>query len=313
MRLYVQSLRLKLRQKGEMFWGLLLPVILATLFYVSFGSGIDVEQMSAVPAVLVSEGNAAFEAYLEAMDGERIVLTRMDREDALESLKNGSAAGVFYSTEEPSLTVGGESVKTDAGYFYALIGMACLFGTFQGMYASVGLRADQSPLAVRRSITPVHRLTLAAVEMLSAFTVQFLCICALLLYLWLPGIPLGGKWWMLLPVCVLGSMTGVAFGVFVGCTKLREGAKVAVLISSSLAMSFLAGLMFVNMKDIVERYAPFLNRINPAALISDAFYSISIYENLERYRRNLPLLLLMTMLLSGISFLRLRRERYGSL
>lgn len=36
----------------------------------------------------------------------------MDREDALASLKNGSAAGVFYSTEEPSLTVAASNMET---------------------------------------------------------------------------------------------------------------------------------------------------------------------------------------------------------
>lgn len=377
MRLYSSSLKQKLRQKEELFWGLLFPIALATLFFVSFGSGVDLEQMSAVPAALVSEGNVIFETYLDEMDGGMIALTRMEEDEAAAQLRNGAIRGVFYSGREPSLTVaassletsiletvlssflenqamlldiaegtgglagtgknpfagladaaaeladykeltesvtaGGESMDTNIGYFYALIGMACLFGAFMGMNASTGLRADQSPLAVRRSITPVHRLWMVLSEMFASFTVQFLCVCALLLYLHFLGIPLGEKWWMLLPVCALGSMIGVAFGIFIGSLRLGEGVKVTILVGSSLSMSMLAGLMFVNMKDIVERHAPLVNRINPAALISDAFYSISIYENPARYRNNLLILALITVLLAGFSFLRLRRERYESL
>lgn len=86
-----------------------------------------------------------------------------------------------------------------------------------------------------------------------------------------------------------------------------------LLVGSSLLMSFLAGLMFGNMKDIIAHYAPILNKVNPAALISDAFYSISVYENPARYLENLLLLALITAALTGVSFIQLGRDRYDSL
>ena len=39
----------------------------------------------------------------------------------------------------------------------------------------------------------------------------------------------------------------------------------------SMVCSFLSGLMNNTMKDLVEKNMPVINRINPAALISDAF------------------------------------------
>ena len=66
-------------------------------------------------------------------------------------------------------------------------------------------------------------------------------------------------------------------------------------------------------KDIVEKNAPFINRINPAALISDAFYCINVYDDLKRYYRNLITLAVMSVVLVTASFLLIRRESYDSI
>ena len=105
----------------------------------------------------------------------------------------------------------------------------------------------------------------------------------------------------------------MAWGIFLGSQRLAVGPREGLLVGSSLLMSFLAGLMFGNMKDIIAHYAPILNKVNPAALISDAFYSISVYENPARYLENLLLLALITAALTGVSFIQLGRDRYDSL
>ncbi len=64
-----------------------------------------------------------------------------------------------------------------------------------------------------------------------------------------------------------------------------------------MVSSFLAGLMNGNMKDIVEKSAPIINRINPASLISDAFYCINVYNDTARYYRSLATLAVMSAVL----------------
>lgn len=366
-RLYISSLKQNIRSKEEIFWSLFFPLIMATLFYVTFGSGVDVEEMQTIPVALVSEQNAAFETFLDALDGDMITVARMERTQAEIALKNGEVTGIFYSSKEPELAVSasninesileallegyleneqmmtdigknnplrlpaaiaamtdyreltetvnilGEKTDNNVAYFFALVGMTCLFGGFMGMTAAIKMRADQSPLAARRSIAPSNRLQMILAEMLSSLTVQFAYVCILLLYLHMLGLSFGKKWPLLLPVCALGSMTGVAYGMFVGGRRMGEGFKVGILVGSSLLMSFLAGLMMGNMKDIVEHHCPILNRINPAALIADAFYSVSIYDNPARYRMNLLILAAITILLLAAAWLTLRRERYESI
>ncbi|MDY3249932.1 MAG: ABC transporter permease [Candidatus Choladocola sp.] len=366
-RLYRFNLLQILRSRQEMFWPLFFPLILGTLFYFTFGRS-TTDQMQAVPAALVKGDNTVFEAFLGELDGDTLILSVMEEEEALEALKSGEVEGVYYSAKEPSLTVtgvqmqesilemllstyvqnqtmmeeiaeenplklaaairtvsdygnmveqvsvSGKVIDNTVNYFYALIGMACLFGSFMGMSAAQKLRADQSPLAARRSIIPQSRLTMVLSEMLAVFTVQFLNICILLIYLCgVLGISFGSKWFLIFPVCIFGSMAGVSFGIFLGCLPWREGVKIGILVGSSLLLSFMAGLMFGNMKDIIEHHCPVLNRINPAALISDAFYSISVYDNFSRYRMNLLILAGITCILVMASFFRLRRERYDSI
>ena len=103
-------------------------------------------------------------------------------------------------------------------------------------------------------------------------------------------------------------------GIFVGSLgKMKEGIKIGIILGISMVCSFLSGLMNNTMKDLVEKNAPFLNRINPAALISDAFYCINVYDDMDRYYRNLITLALMSVLLVTASFLLIRRESYDSI
>ena len=86
-----------------------------------------------------------------------------------------------------------------------------------------------------------------------------------------------------------------------------------IILGFSMVCSFLSGLMNNTMKDLVEKNMPVINRINPAALISDAFYCINVYNDPARYYRNLIILAVMSVLLTGASFFMIRRERYDSL
>lgn len=368
--LYRLNLKRIVRVRMEMFWGLFFPLLLGTLFYFSFGAGtaVDLEKMDAIPVAVVGGENQSFLAFLTELDQSTLEISRLEEEEALEALKDGTVTGIYYAEEEPALTVSssnlkssilvslvngyrehtallekiaaehplnmlrvlgsangyaemveevnlsGKSLDGNANYFYALMAMACLFGAFQGMAGAQGLRANLSSLAVRRSVSPVHRMKMIAAEVLSIFTVQFACVCIVLAYLALAlRVPFGANLPAMIPVCALGSMTGVAYGIFIGSSRMPEGLKIGILVLSSLLMCFLSGLMYGNMKDIVEKHMPILNRINPAALISDAFYSLSIYDNPARYRMNLLILAGITMVLVTASFLVLRRERYDSL
>ena len=81
----------------------------------------------------------------------------------------------------------------------------------------------------------------------------------------------------------------------------------------TLFSAFLAGLMFGNMKNLIEQRCPIVNRINPAAVLSDSYYCMAVYNDTSRMARNLLILAVMCTVCVGASFLVIRRERYDSI
>ena len=164
-------------------------------------------------------------------------------------------------------------------------------------------------------MTPTHKLKLILTDQLTSFALGYVDVIILILYLrYILNLDFQGQMGKMLVVSLFGSLIGVSVGMFVGSLgKMQEGAKIGIILGISMVSSFLAGLMNGNMKDIVEKSVPFVNRINPASLISDAFYCINVYDDMTRYYRNLITLAVMCVVLVVASFFMVRRERYDSI
>lgn len=366
------------RKTSDMFWALAFPLILATLFYFSFGNsglaGSGDSNWEAIPVAVVttdtsSENARAFSRFLKQIDGNTIHVKKSTASTALEDLKNDVVHGIYYVQETPSLTVkengvkesiltsllntynqnaamiqdiaathpeqlpsalkslsdrepmikeqslGGGTLDPNVQYFFALIAFACLSGIYLGVRSSFDTQADLSPLGARRSITPTHRFTLIVVDMLVLCFIHFCNILILNLYIVkILGISLGNDIASLLLVDFMGSVIGVCLGLALGCiSKLSIGTKMGLAVSVTLFPSFLSGLMFGNMKNIIELHCPIINRINPAAVLSDAFYCMSVYNDTSRFYRCVITLAVMSIIMLGIAFCGVRRKRYDSI
>lgn len=212
-------------------------------------------------------------------------------------------------------TLGGKTLNPNVQYFFALIAYACLSGTFLGVRASFDTQANLTALGARRSITPTHRLKLVITDMLVLVTIHFIDIIILNLYVTqILGISLGSDIPSLLLVDFMGSVIGVCMGLAFGCiSKMDLGMKMGFSVALTLVPGFLSGLMFGNMKNILELHCPIVNRINPAAVLSDAFYCLGIYNDMERFSRCILILAAMSILLLFMAFLGVRRESYDSI
>lgn len=213
------------------------------------------------------------------------------------------------------VSLGGHTINGTVQFFYALIAMTCLYGCFIGFGSAITLQANITALAARRCVTPTHKLKLILSEQIASFLLGYFDVIVLLVYLrYILKLDFQGKIGPMLLISFFGSLIGVSIGIFVGSLgKMKEGVKIGIILGISMICSFLSGLMNNTMKDIVEKNAPFINRINPAALISDAFYCINVYDDLERYYRNLITLAVMSVVLVTASFLLIRRENYDSI
>lgn len=232
-----------------------------------------------------------------------------------EKLTDAAAAMGDYRSATLEVSLGGKDLNPNVQYFFALVAYACLSGAFLGVQSSVDGQANISALGARRSITPTHKLTLVMIDMAVLFIIHFFNILILCLYITkVLKISLGNDIGSLLLVDFMGSMIGVCLGVAIGClARISFGLKMGVCVLLTLFPGFLAGLMFGNMKNIIELHCPIINRINPAAVLSDAFYCMGIYNDMERFTRCLLILAVMSVLLLTVAFLGIRRERYDSI
>lgn len=220
-----------------------------------------------------------------------------------------------YDSAVRQVSLGGKTVDGNVLIFYALIGMACLYGCFIGFDCALWLQANLTALAARRCTAPVHRLQLIFTEFFSAFLLHFVNMLILLVYMkYILKLEFTGSNVEMIILVLTGSMFGVAMGVFVGSAgKLGEGPKIGILLAVSLGLSFFAGLMDSSVKHIADSHVPLFNRLNPAALISDALYCVNVYDAPGRYMADMAVLTGLSVLMVTGAFLIVRRERYDSI
>lgn len=69
----------------------------------------------------------------------------------------------------------------------------------------------------------------------------------------------------------------------------------------------------MELADSIARAFPLFASLNPAKVVTDAFYSLYYYDSLTPYFGKLGILIAMTAVLFALSSLFIRRQRYASL
>lgn len=215
--------------------------------------------------------------------------------------------------KEVSLTR--NNIDTYDQYFYNLIAMACLYTAMGGINLAINNSANLSSLAARKTIAPAKRAALIGTELLAIILFESLLnMVSFLFIVTVLGIHMTTHLGLALLTILISTTFSITFGMFLGCVGPKsEGGKTGLMFAVVMPLCFLSGLMMGTMRMVVEKYAPFVNRINPAALISDSFYALNNYDTLTRYTGNILTLLLMTALFLIISILVTRRKTYASL
>lgn len=211
--------------------------------------------------------------------------------------------------------VGKSKPNNVLNYFYTLIAMACLYGSFWGSNEIRDIQANLSPVGARVNLTPVSKIKIYLYRYLAVLLIHFTEMLVVLAYLiFVLNIDFGSQTLYVLFATFIGSLTGISFGTFVSVlVKKSESIKTAILIGTTMFLSFLSGMMFEAMKYIVATNAPILSYINPANLLTDAFYSLYYYDTLNKYFLNMSILIVFAVVFSSISILVVRRQKYASI
>ena len=222
----------------------------------------------------------------------------MAKEDNVE-LKNISNSNLSYTMIE----------------FYTLIAMTCLYGGMLSMVSINQILANMSNKGKRIAVSPTKKSIIILSSLLASYIVQLIGLAILFLYtLFVLGVDYGSNTGLIILLAIVGSFAGLALGTFVGTIfKASENTKTGILIALTMLGCYLSGMMGITMKYVVDKNVPIINKINPASMITDGFYSLYYYDRLYKYWFNIASLLIFALILIVISFFSLRRQKYDSI
>lgn len=199
--------------------------------------------------------------------------------------------------------------------FYTLIAMACLYGGILGMVAINQCLANMSSNGKRVAISPVSKSKLVLSSAFASYIIQLIGIFLLFVYtIFVLKVDYGNNLALVILLSLVGSFAGLSLGIFVASIfKGNDNLKTGIIISVTMLGCFLSGMMGITMKYIIDKNIPIINRLNPANMITDGFYSLYYYDTLDRFFFNVVSLLIFASIMIVISMFSLRRQTYDSI
>ncbi len=200
-------------------------------------------------------------------------------------------------------------------YMYNLIAMVAMFGTVTGLHIAVSNQANLSELGARRNCSPTPKFITVIAGLIGSYLAHGVCIVICVTFQTLVlGVDFGTRLPFVYLGGFLGGVMGVSVGFFVGSISTwSEGLKIGIVMSVSMAMCFLSGLMFGDMKAILELHAPIVNDLNPAAIVADSLYYLNVDADLTRFFGKILMMVGIAMAFAVGGLFLTRRRRYASL
>ncbi|MGN1183356.1 MAG: ABC transporter permease [Faecalibacillus sp.] len=199
--------------------------------------------------------------------------------------------------------------------FYSLIAMTCLYG---GIIAKTALSYElpnMTAVGKRNSVTPIKKFILILGSLAASYLIQLVGLILLYLYtIFVLKVDYGIHFDKIILLSLAGSLAGLSLGIGVSClSKASENAKTGITIALTMAGSFLAGMMGITMKYVIDKNIPIINKLNPVNMITDGLYSLYYYDTFDRFYFNFLSLLIFSVIVIGISIFQIRRSKYDSL
>ena len=212
-------------------------------------------------------------------------------------------------------SLSGGNMNPYDSYFQNLITMAAMFGLTTGVLCATRNQGNLSAIGARKSVSPKHGFVTLLSSFIAAYITQLISvIIAVSFVVFVLKINLGDNIPMVYLSGAIGALAGVSIGFFIGSVgRASENVKSAVATAVSMFMCFLSGLMVLIMKAVVQEHCPIVNRINPAALTSELFYCLTLYDDYRRYTENAVSLLIISAVFITGGFLLTRRKTYENL
>lgn len=208
--------------------------------------------------------------------------------------------------------------RESARFYFALLGMAAMFGAQAALIAVGALLPNTSALGARRALGATSRTTSLFACILASWTASFACLLIAFVFVRVAaGVDLAGRDLPCIGVLAAASLMATALGALVGSLpKISTSAKAGLLTGLTCFAALFAGLYgepTMALADMVEAAIPASTFINPAVQVSQALYSLMYFDSLTPMLQHVRILLAMAVVFFVVASRFLRRQRYASL
>lgn len=281
------------------------------------------------PNIYVKENGineTVFKSVVEEINSSRSMINTLGEEKVKNELINGNTNINYDKLYSEIITninnskanlknISNDNLSYTMIEFYTLIAMACLYGGIISMVAVNNILPNMTNIGKRVSVSPLSKLKLLLSSIFASYIVQLVGLLILFVYtIFLLKVDYGNNLPLIILLALVGSFAGLSLGIMTASVfKINDNAKSGILISFTMLGCFLSGMMGITMKYIVDKNVPIINKLNPASMITDGFYSLYYYSTLDRFYFNIISLLLFSIIMIIISFVSLRGQKYDSI
>lgn len=216
------------------------------------------------------------------------------------------------------VTITESAPSESARYYFALLGMAAMFGAQASLIAILALLPSTSALGARRALGGTSRIAALAGCILASWIVSFVCLSIAFLFIKeVAGVDIAGRDLQCIAVLAAAAFMATALGALVACVpKLPAGAKAGILTGLTCFAALFSGLYgqpTMELADMVEAACPASALVNPAAQVAKGMYALMYYDSFAPCFGHVCVLLVMGVIFFAVAARFLGRQRYASL
>lgn len=272
---------------------------------------------------VVIKSNGIYQTILTSVVEEIEVNTSLVNTYVIEDLKKYQSINIseikekvneIMNTDASVNDISGKKMSYTMIEYYTVIALACLYGGLLSIAAINKEQANIDNVGKRNNVAPVKKSKLVFASLCASFVTELIGVSLLLLYtIFVLKVDYGSTIPYLILSTIVGSLSGLSLGLFIGCLKVKDGAKTGIMIAISMICCFFSGMMGITMKYIMDTYVPVSSYINPAAMLTDSFYCLYYYGGGMRYFTDILLMFLFSLVLILLSINTMRRVKYDSI
>lgn len=199
--------------------------------------------------------------------------------------------------------------------YFTLLAMACLYGAMIGTKSLDKNLANMTASGKRIAVAAVSKTKIVLGSLLTSYITQLIGLTILFVYmLAVLKIDFGEHLVGVIGLTMLGALAGLALGTFISAIfKVKDNIKDGITTGFTMLCCFFSGMMGPTVKFAIDSSFPLLNKVNPAALLTDGYYALTNFGAGERFWSDVILLVLFSGVLSFVSIKVLRRQKYDNL